>query len=117
MRTRRWASTAISDDEMWNGCTPISTRRVTAPAASLVWRVLKHQVTGERRVDRDLGRLVVANLADHDDVGILAQEGAQPHAKVRPIFGLHLHLVDALELVLDRILGGEDVDARACSSG
>ena len=33
-------------------------------------------------------------------------------ANVRPIFGLHVHLVDAADLVLDRILGGEDVAAR-----
>ena len=36
----------------------------------------EHEVTGERRGDRDLGRLAVADLADHDDVGIVAQERA-----------------------------------------
>ena len=33
-------------------------------------------------------------------------------AKVSPIFGVDVHLVDAADLVLDRILGGEDVDVR-----
>ena len=37
----------------------------------------EHEVTRERRVDRDLDRLLVADLADHDDVRILAQEGAE----------------------------------------
>ena len=30
-------------------------------------------------------------------------------AKLRPMFSLHLHLVDAGEVELDRILGGHDV--------
>ena len=38
-RTRRCASSAISDDATRNGSTPMSTRRVMAPAASLVWIV------------------------------------------------------------------------------
>ena len=59
-----------------------------APAASLVWSVEKHQVAGERRLDRDLRGLAVADLADHDDVRVLAQERAQPAAKVRSIFAL-----------------------------
>ena len=35
------------------------------------------QVAGERGLDGDLGRLEVADLADHDDVGILADDVAQ----------------------------------------
>jgi hypothetical protein len=37
----------------------------------------EHQVAGERGLDADLGGLEVADLADHDDVGVLAQERAQ----------------------------------------
>ncbi len=37
----------------------------------------EHEVAGERGLDRDLGGLLVADLADHDDVGVLAEEGAQ----------------------------------------
>ena len=72
----------------------------------------EHEVTGHRRVDRDLRRLLVADLADHDHVGILAQEGAQRAREGEPDLRLHVHLVDAADLVLDRILGGEDVDVR-----
>ena len=35
-------------------------------------------------------------------------------AKVRPICGLHLDLVDAAELVLDRVLDGDDLARRPC---
>ena len=34
----------------------------------------KYQVAGERRVDGDLGRLGVADFADHDLVGIVTQD-------------------------------------------
>src|SRR5262249_4376496 len=37
----------------------------------------QHKVSGETRLDRDLRGLEVPNLADHDDVGILAQYRAQ----------------------------------------
>ena len=37
----------------------------------------EHQVAGERGLERDLDRLAVADLADQDDVGVLAQDRAQ----------------------------------------
>ena len=37
----------------------------------------EHEVAGERGVDRDVGALAVADLADHDDVGVGAHDGAQ----------------------------------------
>jgi len=36
----------------------------------------KDQVPGQRRLDGDLGRLRVPDLAHHDDVGVLSQDGA-----------------------------------------
>ena len=64
---------------------------------------------GQRRLDR----LVVAHLADEDDVGVLAHRGAQ---RGREVGGVepHLALVDHRELVevqhLDRVLDRDDVD-------
>ena len=77
--------------------------------ASLVCKRAEHQVAGERRLDGDLGGLEVAHLADHDDVGVLAQEGAQRVGEVEADVLVDLHLVDADQVVLDRILGGGDV--------
>jgi hypothetical protein len=51
--------------------------RVIALGASLVCRVLKHHVPGQRRLDRHLGGLEVADFADHDDVRVLAHQRAQ----------------------------------------
>jgi hypothetical protein len=72
----------------------------------------EHEVTRERRVHRDLGGLLVADLTHHDDVGVLAQEAAQGRREREPDLGLHVQLPDAGELVLDRVLGREDVHVR-----
>src|SRR6266446_5779612 len=66
-------------------------------------------MTGERRLDRYLRSLHVANFADHDDVGIVAQQRAEHIGEAQADALLHLNLVDAVELVLDRILDGEDL--------
>ncbi len=55
----------------------MSTKRVTAPGASFVCSVLKHQVTGERCLNGNLGRFQIAHFPNHDDVRILTQKGAQ----------------------------------------
>jgi hypothetical protein len=68
------------------------------------------EVAGQRRGDRDLGGLAVADLADHDHVRIVAQEGAQPAGEGEIDLRVDLGLRDPLDLVLDRILDGEDVE-------
>jgi hypothetical protein len=45
----------------------------------------EHEVAGERGLDARGHRLLVAHLADHDDVGVGAQEG-RITAKSRPAF-------------------------------
>ena len=72
----------------------------------------EHEVAGERRAHRDLRRLLVADLADHDDVGILAQDGPEGPGEVEADLGLDLHLLDARLPVLHRVLDGDDVLAR-----
>ena len=73
-RTSRWASTPISEAATRYGSTPMFSRRVTAPGASLVCSVREHQVPGQGRLDGDAGGLLVADLADHDDVRVLPQQ-------------------------------------------
>ena len=70
----------------------------------------QHQVTGERGLDGDLRGLVVADLAEEDDVGVRAQDRAQGRGEGEAGLGVHLHLVDPGEPVLDRVLDGDDVD-------
>jgi hypothetical protein len=34
----------------------------------------QHQMAGQGNLDRDLGRLQITDLADHDHIGVVAQE-------------------------------------------
>jgi hypothetical protein len=65
-------------------------------------------VTGERGADGDLGGVFVADFADHNDVGILAQDVAEGVGEGEPDLGAHLHLVHAGDFVFDRVLDGDD---------
>ncbi len=47
----------------------MSSRRVIAPAASLVCKVGKHLVTGQRCFHRNIHSIVVTNFTHHHDVG------------------------------------------------
>ncbi len=51
--------------------------RLMVSVASSVCSVEKHEVTGLGGEQRRFDRLVVAHLADEDDVGILPQRAAQ----------------------------------------
>ena len=42
-------------------------------------------------------------------MGGLPQKGAQGRGEVQPDLLLHLHLVDAVQVELHRVLGGHDV--------
>ena len=68
----------------------------------------EHQVTGQRSPDGDVGRLAVADLTHHHHVRVLSQDVPQPGGKRQPDVGTHRDLVDALQLVLDRFLDGDD---------
>ena len=69
----------------------------------------EHKVTGKCSLNRNLSRLEVSNLTDKNDVRILTKEGPQGGAEVQTDVVVHLHLIDAEEVVLHGILGGGDV--------
>ena len=61
------------------------------------------------RTKGDFGGFGVANFADHDDVRVLPQDGAQTGGEGPAGFRVDLHLVDALEHVFDGVFDGDDV--------
>ena len=70
----------------------------------------EHEVPGERGLDAELRGGAVADLADQHDVGVGAQDRRQDRREVEAGLVVDLHLVDAREPVLDRVLDGDDVD-------
>src|ERR1017187_10746987 len=66
-------------------------------------------MAGQGGLDRDFRGFAVADFADHDHVGVLAQNRTQTAGKRQLDLRIHLHLADAAELVLDRILDRNDV--------
>ena len=71
----------------------------------------ENEVSRERRLNRDLRGLAIANLADQHDVGILPHDRPQRRREGESGFLVHLHLHDARQPVLDRILDRDDVHA------
>ena len=57
----------------------------------------------------NLGGLQVAHFPHHDDVRVLAQEGAQRLAEGQPDGFVDGHLHDPFDVVFDRVLGGEQL--------
>jgi hypothetical protein len=72
----------------------------------------EHEVAGEGRLDRGDGGLLVADLADQHDVGVAAQDRAQGGRERQPRLVIHLHLVDARDAELHRILDRDHVHPR-----
>ena len=68
------------------------------------------EVTGEGGLDGDATRLQVSNFSQHDDVGVLTKKRLQRGGEGHPDLGSHQHLVDAEQVVFDRVLRRHDVD-------
>ena len=66
-------------------------------------------MTRQRRLYRDLRSLGILHLTDHDDVGVLPENGAERAGKGQVDLGLHRNLVNALKLVFDRVLHRNDL--------
>ena len=67
----------------------------------------------ERRLDAHLGRLGVAHLPHQDHVGGLPQHGSDDPREIEADLVLDLHLIDAGEVILDRIFRGDDLGVGA----
>ena len=88
---------------------PMSRKRVTRAHGGVGVQRGEHQVAGEAGLHRDLRRLEVTDLTDHDHIGVLAQDRAQAARESHLDFGVDLGLADAVDVVLDRILDRHDV--------
>ena len=72
------------------------------------------QVAGEGGLDGDLGGLQVAHFPQHDDVGVLAEEGAQGVAEGHADGFVDGDLHDAFDVIFHRVFDGEEFGCRWC---
>ena len=70
------------------------------------------QVARKRSLHRDLGSLLVADFTNQNHVGIVPQDRTQPAGEGQPGLLRDLDLVHPPQLVLDRILDGDDLPLR-----
>src|SRR5690625_6992492 len=61
------------------------------------------------RLNGNLGGFEVAHFTNHDDVRVLADDGAQRAGKIEPYGRLGLNLVDAFKLVFHRVFNRDDL--------
>ena len=76
----------------------------------------EHQMPGKRRLNRDLRRFEIADLADHDDIGILTENRPQRPREIEIDPLAHLRLRHAVERVLDWIFDRHHVGRAARQS-
>ena len=69
-------------------------------------------MAGQAGLHRDLGGFGIADLTDHDDIGVLSQYGAQPAGKGHPDLGVDLGLADPVDGVFNRVFYGQDVSGQ-----
>src|SRR3989441_2890327 len=70
----------------------------------------QHEVAGLGRAKGKLRGLAVPDLADHDHVRVVPEEGAQILGERVSETVVHLVLAEGVADVLDRVLGGQDLD-------
>ena len=61
------------------------------------------------RLNRNRSGLSIADFADHDDVGILAQNGSKRVGKLHGLGVAHLNLVDQVELVFHGVFDSDNI--------
>ncbi len=69
----------------------------------------QYQVSGQCGLHCNGCGFLVAHFADHDNIGVLAYDGAQRSGEGQSNLWLDLHLVDPLDVVFYRVLHGEDL--------
>jgi hypothetical protein len=111
VRTRRWATTSVSDDATRNGSTPMSTSRVTAATASLVCSVVSTRWPVSEALRASSAVSASRTSPTRTMSGSWRRMLRSPRAKVRPDSRAP-DLRDAGHLDLDRVLEGDDVAVR-----
>ena len=69
----------------------------------------ENQVASKRGLRGVFRCFQISNFTDQHNIRIVSEDTSQTCCKGQSDLGMHLNLVDTLELILDRILGGDDL--------
>gem|GEM_PF-6571332 len=69
----------------------------------------EYKMSSDRRLNREVGRIGVANFSDHDNIRILTQETPESIGEIESDLRIDLTMIGSLDAVLDWILEGGDV--------
>ena len=69
----------------------------------------EHKMACQGRLNGNLRRFWVADFADHDLVGVVPQDRAQPARKRQSLLFVDGNLGDPAELIFDRVLNRDDL--------
>ena len=72
----------------------------------------KYQVSGEGGVHGGFRSFQIADLPYEYGVRVLPHDGTQAIGKIISFFGIHLCLLNAGEVIFNRVFNGDDFDAR-----
>ena len=111
LRTRRWATMPSMVAVTRNGSSPRSSRRATALGASLVCSVLKTRWP-VRDACTAISAVSLSRISPtRIDVRVLTQHRAQDSGEGEFDFRLDLALNDAVDVIFDRVFGGDQLAA------
>ena len=65
-------------------------------------------MTGDGGLDGSFGGVGITNLADHDNIGIETEDGAETFGEGATVVGVNWNLGDAGNTIFNRILQGDD---------
>ena len=67
-------------------------------------------MAGQSGLDGDIRRFMIANLADHHHVGVVAQNAAQRLGKADFVRAIHFALSHPVNGIFDGVFNGHDVE-------
>src|SRR3989344_2992554 len=72
---------------------------------------------GQARGNDELRGFFVADFAQHDNVGVLAQYASKPRGKSKTYLRIYLRLIYAVDVILNRIFKGNNINPFAVKHG
>ena len=107
---------ALGDDSFDGGCNQEGFQPQVEETGDGAWGIVgveraEDEVAGEGGLHGDFGGFLIADFADQDDIGVLAQHCAEDASEGEFDFRFDLALDDAVDVIFDRVFGGDQLAA------